>query len=137
MHKFDYLPYIFYIDTMGSMRKSYYNFNKPVIPGIESVYFLLSITFLIILIIFIIFFILNFVRYKKNEIENGVIIFGIFIIAVFLFNFFISLTSSMIYCLDVDRYIDDQFILVILSNFLALIYIFLYNPILRIKEEKK
>jgi|GEM_PF-3026946 len=133
LYKYDsnsnYLPFLLYVNALKNIKKTFYNFNKPSLLCVEVIFFLLSVTYIIIFIIFFVIFILNFFN-KKIDRKN--LLFGIFILILFLYNFFISLSSSMIYCLDVDRYIDDQLIIVIFSNFLAIAYIFLYKPLHRL-----
>ena len=120
-----FMPYYSYLSVLSFLKDSNLNIRKIRIIWTSSLLFILSKFYLLTLIIFIIMFFYNLILYLKgNNIKNE-LLFGIIIFIIYMFNFFISLTIASIYTFDVERYIDDQFIYVLLSQFLAIIYIFL------------
>ncbi len=123
-NKANYIPYRSYMDSLKYLRLSYYDFNEIRFPGMELIYLLLSRTYIFVFLIFFILFIMQLIKVFKEKSYSFEFIFGIIIFIIFLNNFFITLTSAMIYCLDVGRYIDDQFLFVLFSNILAISYIF-------------
>jgi hypothetical protein len=118
-----YLPLRKYSNILSYLKRSYYDFNEIRFPGIEAFYFILSRLYICTFVVFFIIFIKKI--FEKNfDINNNNIIFGLLIVNLFISNFCITLTNASIYCLDVDRYIDDQYIFVLFSQVLAVVYIF-------------
>jgi len=116
----NYYPYLSYIDAIINYRNIAYDINKITFPLIDTVLFLLSISFLFTIIIFLLIILIRIILRKLNKND---FIFLLFIIIIFLYNFFINLTCASVHTLEVSRYIADQTILALLLQFLALIYI--------------
>lgn len=121
-----YIPYIEYLDEVGKKTNSFYDLKEINVFLSDVMFFIFSKTYLIILIIFILIFLLNLIRYFKNKIQAEYLLFQLLIFLLFLFTFFISLTITSIYTYDVRRYFNDQTILSLFSQILALEYLFLY-----------
>ncbi len=126
-----------YQNIRYNIEKSYYDFTEIRFPGAKLLYFILSRTYLIVFILFLLIFFLNLFKSVKNRLFKKNIIYGIIIMILFLFNFFVNLSNAMIYCLDVARYIDDQYIILLLSQILAAIYIFDFLMNRKIKFNNK
>lgn len=127
-NRVNYLPFRSYMNSLKYLRLSYYDFNEIKFPGADIVYLLLSRTYILVFIVFFILFIMQVIKAFKEKTFNFEFLLGLTILILFMYNFFISLTSAMIYCLDVSRYIDDQFIIVLFSNILAISYIIIFFP---------
>ncbi|MBN2545868.1 MAG: hypothetical protein JXB50_08730 [Spirochaetes bacterium] len=123
-YKSDYVPYLNYKNALYNYKKSYYDIKKITLPFEKCILLFLSLTFLISLLLFFVLFIINVFMFIKKKPDFPDISFGLTVLIFYLFNFFINLTTSMIYSLDVNRYIDDQILLVLISQFLSFIYIF-------------
>ena len=119
----NYFPYRSYLDALRNFKKSYYDFNEIRFPGVRLFFMLLSKMYLICFVSFFILFIKQLIDYFKTKKYSNEFLFGIIVFILFMYNFCINLTNAIIYTLDVGRYIDDQFILVILSQFLAIGYV--------------
>ena len=78
---------------------------------------LLSIVYLLLFIMFIFCFIYKILR-KKNNKDN--LILFIIVLIIYLYNLFINLTCATIHTLGVTRYVADQFVIIILSEFLTI-----------------
>ena len=126
--KVNYIPFRSYIDNLKYLRLSYYDFNEVRFPGLDIFFLLLSRIYIFVFICFYILFIMQLIKVLKEKLFNFEFLFGMIILILFMYNFFITLTSAMIYCLDVGRYIDDQFIIVLFSNMLAILYIIFFFP---------
>ena len=126
--KVDYYPYRAFINALTHYKDSYYDFKEISFPGIEIIYFLLSKTYILVFLSFFVLFAKNLIFSLKKQSYSFNFIFGIFIFILFMYNFFITLTSSMTYCMDVGRYVDDQFLIVLFSNIFAILYLILNTP---------
>lgn len=122
--KFTYTAYNEFKDLLNNIKSSFYDFNEMNFYLIDLIILILSKTYLFVLFIFLFIFIKNSIRFfnKKEDNENYYFM-QVFTLIIFLYNFFINLTGAIIYSLDVNRYIDDQFLPVFLSNFLAFFFI--------------
>lgn len=128
----EYLPYRSYYNAISNYSMSFYDQKKIKVPGIDFIYILLSFTYIFCFILFFAIFIKDIISSIRSKILNENSLFGIIIAIVFFFNFFVILSNSMVYCLDVSRYIDDQFLFVLFANIGAILYI-----IMNLKKLKK
>ncbi|MBN2545867.1 MAG: hypothetical protein JXB50_08725 [Spirochaetes bacterium] len=112
-----------YQNIRYNLEKSYYDFSEINYPFYNIFYLILSRLYLVTMIIFLILFFYDLFFSIKKRLFKINMIYGIIIFILYLFNFFINMTNALIYCLDVARYIDDQFIIILFSQILSLIYI--------------
>ncbi len=131
-----YVPYRSYQNIRYKLETTYYDFDEIRFPGIQLLYLILSRTYILCFLVFFFLFIRKIIKVFKNREFGNNFLFGIIIFVMFMYNFCISLTNSMIYCLDVARYIDDQFIIVLFSQILAIYYI-IYNFYSGVKTNTK
>lgn len=129
-----YIPYLNYLDYIYNTKNSNYNIEKIRVRWVTVFLFLLSIFYLITFIIFLIIFITNFILFVKIKRHNMKLFFGVIIFILLMYNFFDFLTCALIHTLEITRYIADQFIVVLLSQILAVFYIVIF--FLEVKYKK-
>lgn len=115
-----------YLNELRFFENSTYDFPKIKFPYMNFFIFLLSRTYIICLLLFIVFFTYNI---KKKSINKKMFNLGLLILSIYLYDLFISLSVSMTFFFDINRYIDDQFILLLFSQFLTIIYFILNKEI--------
>ncbi len=130
----NYMPYLEYIFTIDYLQNSIYDFKKIEFPAIEAFYFILSITYVPVLVIFLILFFHALVVFLKSRKYDLLLFFSIFPLILFIYNFCITFSNASVYCMDVARYTDDQFVYVMVSQILAIVFII--KMILVIRDNK-
>ena len=120
-----YVPYLDYIDALKINKSSNYDLIKIRFKWINVLLYLMSASYLIILIFFIFFFIKNCIIFIKNHKINNLFIFGIIILILYLESFFVNMSVAAVYDLEY-KYIDEQFIILLLSQLLAIFYLIIY-----------
>lgn len=121
--KYEYRPYREYESALNNYKNSYYNMKKIEFPGMYLIYQIFGRTYLIVLFIFLTIIIFIVIKNVKIKNKYNDLFFGFIVLILYFYNFCINLTNSMIYTLDLSRYIHDQHIIVLISQVLAIIFI--------------
>lgn len=114
-----------YQNVRYNLEKSYYDFKELEIVPSKIFYFFLGRIYLITLFVFFVLLLKKLIDATRNKLFKKYTIYGIVIMILIFYNFFINLTNATTYCLDVNRYIDDQFIVLLASHIMAVHFIVL------------
>ncbi len=130
-----FLPFLIYIDNLYDLGESNIEFEEYRIKWVNSLLFILSKFYLITLVIFFIMFIIKIINYFKVGKADSFLMLYIVVFIIYMYNFFINISIASVYTFDVERYIDDQFILILLSQILAIeIFIITFLKLFKYKK---
>lgn len=127
-------PFLEYASSIENLKDITYDFNKIRFPFNSLVLIILSRSYLIFFVLFLFFFIKKTIT---REISQQELLLCLIILTIFSYNLFINLTCSMIHTLHDSRYIADQIVLALLTEFLTIGYLInnfknVFNKIKRI-----
>jgi hypothetical protein len=122
----DNIIYVNYLNQLKFYEDTTYDFSKIRFPYIKFFIFLLGKTYIWCLLLFIVLFLY---KIKKGFIDNKLFILGLVILLIYLYNFFISLTVAATFFFDINRYVDDQFILLLISQLLTIVFFILNKTV--------
>jgi hypothetical protein len=124
--KVDNIIFLNYLNQLKFYEDTTYDFPKIRFPYVKFFVFLLGKTYIWCLLLFIVLFLY---KIKKGFIDNKLFILGLVILLIYFYNFFISLTVAVTFFFDINRYIDDQFILLLISQFLTIVFFVLNKEV--------
>lgn len=121
-----YLPFRTYENRRELIHQSIYDLPELKFTGIQLIFFVLSLTYILCMIAFFVLFIKNIIPEMKLKKVGKLSRLGIFIALIYCYSLCINLTNSIVYCLDLDRYIVDQTVLTLFSQAISIVYICIY-----------